>query len=192
MGVNVWLKTKVLSYDGYEVVTDSKKLNTNTLIWSAGVQGNPVAGINVELGRGSRIPVDSYGRVEGKKNIYALGDVALMSTSDCPNGHAMLASVAGQQGHWLAKNFKRLTRGKELKEFRYNDKGTMATVGRNLAVVDMKNFKFSGIIAWFVWMFVHLMLLVDYRSRLVVFINWVWSYFKYDKGTRLIVRKVKD
>lgn len=192
MGVNVWLNTKVLSYDGYEVVTDSKKMKTGTLIWSAGVQGNPVEGINVELERGARIPVDSHGMVEGKENVYALGDVAMMKTSDFPQGHPMLASVAGQQGHWLAKNFKRLAKGKDLKEFRYNDKGTMATIGRHLAVVDMKNFKFSGALAWFVWMFVHLMLLVDYRSRLVVFINWVWSYVNYDKGTRLIVREVED
>jgi NADH dehydrogenase len=104
----------------------------------------------------------------------------------------MLASVAGQQGVHLGKNFNRLAKQKELTSFVYKDRGTMATVGRNLAVVDMKRFKFGGWFAWLMWMFVHLMLLVDFRSRLVVFVNWAWSYLFYDKGTRLIVRKVKD
>ena len=101
----------------------------------------------------------------------------------------MLASVAEQQGAHLAKNFNRLSRKKELLPFRYFDKGTMATIGRNKAVVDLSFIQYGGFVGWLTWMFVHLMLLVDYRSRLVVFVNWVWSYLNYDKGTRLIIRQ---
>jgi len=191
MGVHVWLDTKVLDYDGHTVTTDKQTLKARTLIWSAGVQGDPVRGLGVEMGRGRRIPVDEHAQVKGLDGVIALGDVALMHTEDYPNGHPMLASVAGQMGEWSAKNFNRKAKGKDLRPFRYVDKGTMATVGRNLAVVDLKRFKFSGLFAWLTWMFVHLMLLVDYRSRLIVFMNWVWSYIKYDKGTRLIIRKVK-
>lgn len=189
MGVNVWLGTKVKSYDGDLVITDKKELRSKTLIWSAGVQGNPPHGLQIEMARSNRIPVDRFAHVEELDDVYALGDVALMKEEAFPNGYPMLASVAGQQGAWLAKNFNRLAKGKELKEFSYLDKGVMATIGRNKAVVDMEKFKFSGIFAWMVWMMVHLMLLVDYRSRLVVFINWVWSYFNYDKGTRVIIRR---
>ncbi|NNK80272.1 MAG: NAD(P)/FAD-dependent oxidoreductase [Flavobacteriales bacterium] len=189
LGVNVWLNTKVLGYDGTLVNTDKKELMAKTLIWSAGVQGDPVDGLKVEMARGNRLPVNEFAQLEDYDKVYALGDVAMMATEKHPNGHPMLASVAGQQGGWLANNFNRLARGKELRPFTYLDKGTMATVGRNLAVVDLKNFKFSGLFAWLTWMFVHLMLLVDYRSRLIVFVNWVWSYFKYDRGARVIVRK---
>jgi NADH dehydrogenase len=189
MGVNVWLNTAVKSYDGQVVQTEKTSMRCATLIWSAGVQGNPVPGIAVKLQRGNRVPVDAYGMVEGHEEIYALGDLAHMACEEYPKGHAMLASVAGQQGAWLAENFNLKSRDKATKEFQYSDQGTMATVGRNLAVVDMKRWKFSGLFAWLTWMFVHLMLLVDYRSRLIVFINWVWSYFKYDRGSRLIVRR---
>jgi NADH dehydrogenase len=101
----------------------------------------------------------------------------------------MLASVAEQQGHQLARNFNRMASGQKMRPFEYKDKGTMATVGRNRAVVDLPFMKLGGILGWFVWMFVHLMLLVDFRNRLVVFINWAWSYINYDKGTRVIIRK---
>ena len=102
----------------------------------------------------------------------------------------MLASVAGQQGGHLAKNLNRIAQHKTTLPFKYKDKGTMATIGRNLAVVDLKFWKFGGFFAWLTWMFVHLMLLVDFRSRIIVFINWIWNYMNYDKGTRLIIRKI--
>ena len=123
------------------------------------------------------------------KDVYAIGDVAFIKSSDYPNGNAMLASVAEQQGKQLALNFNRLIKGEKMKPFKYNDKGTMATIGRNHAVVDLPHFKISGIMGWFIWMFVHLMLLVDFRNRMVVFMNWAWSYVNYDKGTRVIIRK---
>ncbi|NNC83355.1 MAG: NAD(P)/FAD-dependent oxidoreductase [Flavobacteriales bacterium] len=189
LGVNVWLKTKVEGYDGHTVRTDNKDLQARTLVWSAGVQGRPVDGVEVEKRKGNRLAVDDFARLRGMENVYAIGDVAAMSTEHYPDGHPMLASVAGQQGDWLAKNLNRLAQGKEEKPFTYNDKGTMATVGRNLAVVDLDKWKFSGLFAWLVWMSVHLMLLVDFRSRLVVFVNWVWSYFKYDRGARVIIRE---
>lgn len=191
LGVNVWLDTMVKGYDGSTVQTNKKNFPTNTMIWAAGVMGQPVAGIDAELVAGQRLQVDEFFQVAGKEDVYALGDVAAMISEQLPKGHPMLASVASQQGASLAKMFNNKVKGKSSKGFKYNDKGTMATVGRNLAVVDLPRFKFSGFFAWVTWMFVHLMLLVDFRSRVVVFINWAWSYINYDKGLRLIVRKVQ-
>jgi NADH dehydrogenase len=192
MGVNIWVDTQVKDYDGFTVSTSAEEFQAKTLIWAAGVQGAPVKGLNAsETARGNRIVVNEMGIVKGYDNIYALGDVAAMHTEATPNGYPMLGSVAQQQGKWLAKNFNRLVKNRSLKPFKYKDKGTMATIGRNKAVVDLPFLKFSGFFAWMAWMFVHLMLLVDFRSRLVVFVNWTWSYINYDKGTRLIVRKFK-
>ena len=189
MGVNVWLSTQVKDYDGTTVETNKESFNSKTLVWAAGVKGCPVGGLDVTIARGNRIVTDEFNLIKGKSDIYCVGDVSLIQTEENPNGHAMLASVAGQQGAQLASNLNRKAKGKEMKPFSYTDKGTMATIGRNLAVVDLPFLSFGGIMAWFTWMFVHLMLLVDYRSRLVVFINWAWSYINYDKGTRLIVRE---
>ena len=138
---------------------------------------------------GNRIAVDEFNRVKGDDQVYAIGDVACISSEQYPKGNAMLASVAEQQGHQLAKNFNRFSAGQKMKPFNYKDKGTMATIGRNRAVVDLPFMKIGGIIGWYIWMFVHLMLLVDFRNRLIVFFNWAWSYINYDKGTRVIIRK---
>jgi len=189
MDVNVWLRTQVKDYDGKEVITNKHVFNSQTLIWAAGVQGAPPAGLNATIVRGNRILTDEFNEVVAKESVFAIGDVAQIKSEEAPNGHPMLASVAGQQGSQLAKNLNALVKNKPMKPFSYKDKGTMATIGRNLAVVDLPFFSFSGLFAWLTWMFVHLMLLVDYRSRLVVFVNWAWSYVNYDKGTRLIVRK---
>ena len=147
--------------------------------------------MNDSLNKNNRIITDQYNKVIGHENIFAIGDVACVKSEMDGKGHAMLASVAGQQGHHLAGNLNAIAKNKKIKPFQYNDRGTMATIGRNRAVVDLPFFKFSGIIAWFIWMFLHLMLLVDFRNRLIVFVNWSWSYFKNDKGLRLIVREVK-
>ena len=125
--------------------------------------------------------------VKGHDNVYSIGDVSHAPTDD-QRGYPMLGSVAMQQGVYLANQLNKESKGKKPKPFVYNDKGTMATIGRNLAVVDLPNFKFSGTFAWFVWMLVHLMLLVGYRNRAVVFINWTWNYFSYENGNRIIVR----
>jgi NADH dehydrogenase len=192
MGVNIWLDIRAQDYDGTTVYTNKETFRAKTLIWTAGVKGAPTAGLNTKQTNDGRVLVNDFNQINGHKNIFAIGDVAAITSEDLPYGHPMLASVAGQQGVHLGKNFNRLAKQKELTSFVYKDRGTMATVGRNLAVVDMKRFKFGGWFAWLMWMFVHLMLLVDFRSRLVVFVNWAWSYLFYDKGTRLIVRKVKD
>ncbi len=192
MGVNIWLEVRAQDYDGTTVYTNKETFQAKTLIWTAGVKGAPTAGLNAAQTNGGRVLVNAFNQVNGHQSIFAIGDVAAMTSEELPYGHPMLASVAVQQGVHLGKNFNRLAKQKEMTPFTYKDKGTMATVGRNLAVVDMKRFKFGGWFAWLMWMFVHLMLLVDFRSRLVVFVNWAWSYLFYDKGTRLIVRKVKD
>lgn len=188
MDVNVWLGMQVKDYDGRTVITDSRSFSTHTLIWAAGVKGCPIEGIQATVARGNRLVTDGFNLVKGTDNVYCIGDVALIQTDDDPDGHPMLASVAGQQGAQLAINLNRKAKGLAMRPFRYTDRGTMATIGRNLAVVDLPFISFGGIMAWYTWMFVHLMLLVDFRSRLVVFVNWAWSYINYDKGTRLIVR----
>jgi NADH:ubiquinone reductase (H+-translocating) len=195
MGVHVHLNSAVKSYDGSEVVfSTGNKLYTQTLIWAAGVKGNPVHGFPAEsLGRASRLAVDEFNRVKGYENIFAIGDVAVMSGDpQYPNGHPMMAPPAMQQGELLAENIDRLIHQKAMKPFRYKDKGSMATVGRNKAVVDLKKLRFQGFFAWFVWMFVHLLSLIGFRNKLIVFINWLVSYFSYDKSNRLIIARPKD
>jgi len=114
-----------------------------------------------------------------------------MSTEDFQQGHPMVAQPAIQQGNHLAKNFVRLFKGEKMEPFKYNDKGTMATVGRNRAVVDLRKLRFGGFFAWYVWMFVHLWFLVGFRNRAITFFNWVYNYINYDKGARLIIRPFK-
>ena len=134
---------------------------------------------------------DHFNQVIGHESVFAIGDVACIESEAEGVGHPMLASAAGQQGHHLGKNLNTVAKGKSMTPFSYFDKGTMATIGRNKAVVDLPFLKVSGLIAWFVWMFLHLMLLVGFRNRLVVFVNWAWSYIKYEQGLRLIIREVK-
>jgi NADH:ubiquinone reductase (H+-translocating) len=195
MSVQVHLNTAVKTYDGYEVwFNTGEKLITKTLIWAAGVKGNSVAGLSAEsMGRSSRIKVDEFNRVKGYENIFAIGDVALMEGDALfPDGHPMMAPPAQQQGRLVAENINRIISNRNLKPFHYKDKGSMATVGRNRAVVDLKAFRFQGFFAWFVWMFVHLMSLIGFRNKFFVLINWVWSYFTYDKSNRLIIARPKD
>ena len=192
LGINVWLNTKVEDYRDDIVFTDNKNFSTKTLVWSAGVKGAPINDLKSKMDRHHRIITDEFNRLEGfDGRIFAIGDVASIHPKGTENGHPMLASVAGQQGHHLGKNLNGMAKNKEMKPFQYNDKGTMATIGKNKAVVDLPFLQFSGIIAWFVWMSLHLMLLVDFRNRLIVFANWTWSYFNSDKGLRLIIRQVK-
>lgn len=193
MGVNVWLNTAVSQYDGHMVsLSDEKTLLCETLIWSAGVMGELLEGINPDaVLRGRRVAVDVFNRVKGYNNIFAIGDLALMVDEKTPKGHPMVAPVAIQQGKQLAKNLQNLLKQKELQAFKYHDKGSMATVGRNRAVVETGFLTTQGFIAWFLWMAVHLMTLVGFRNKTVTFINWMWSYFNYDRGIRLIIRPYK-
>jgi len=145
------------------------------------------------FGRSARLRVDAFNRVKGYDNIFAIGDVALMEGDPgYPNGHPMMAPPAMQQGELLAGNLIRIIDKKPLKPFEYKDKGAMATVGRNKAVVDLKQFRFQGFFAWMVWMFVHLLSLIGFRNKVFVFINWFFSYFSYDKSNRLIIARPKD
>jgi NADH dehydrogenase len=195
MGVKVHLNAAVKSYDGYEVVLSTgEKLISRSLIWAAGVKGNPIEGINPELiTRGNRLQVDEFNRVKGYENIFAIGDVALMEgDTKSPKGHPMMAPPAQQQGRLLAKNITNLISKKPLKPFRYSDKGSMATVGRHKAVVDMKGIRFQGFFAWYVWMFVHLMAIVGFRNRVFTFFSWMWNYFSYDRSNRLIIGRNEE
>lgn len=194
LGVVVKVNTVVESYDGRTVyLKDKSTITSNTLIWAAGVTGNIIPGLPEEsiVGRSNRIKVNEYNKVAGLNNVYAIGDIAAMVTQETPLGHPMVAPVAMQQGRHLAKNFNRMF-GKikqPLKPFNYFDKGSMATIGRNRAVVDMPTgLHFRGLFAWFVWMFVHLMYLIGFRSKMVVLLNWMYGYFTFDKNTRLIIR----
>jgi len=192
MGVNIWLSTRVESYDGNHVhFAGGKSLEVTTMIWSAGVIGNTFSGTEDAITRGGRLEVDQFNRVKGLNNVFAIGDVALMRTDDYPSGHPGVAQVAMQQGVLLARNLKSLIFQRELRAFKCNDKGSMATIGRNKAVAEIKRLRMKGLIAWVMWLGVHLFSLAGFRNRLVVFINWFWSYVTYDKGTRLIIRPFK-
>lgn len=195
LGVKVHLKTLINEYDGTTVTTrDGKKIRTATFIWAAGVMGAPVQGIRAEslIDRIHRYRVDRFNKIEGYTNIYALGDIALMETEKYPQGHPQVAQPAIQQGKVLGKNFIKLLNNKKQVPFEYYDKGTMATVGRNKAVVDIGKLHFGGAIAWFMWMFVHLWFLVGFRNRVVTFFNWTYNYINYDKAARLIIRPFKS
>ncbi len=190
LGVTVYTNARVQSYDGNLLsLVDGRSILSATVIWSAGVKGVVLDGLKSEcIGRGNRLLVNRINSVACYQNIYAIGDVAAMINDETPNGHPGVAPVAIQQGKLLAKNLVNIIEGKPTENFKYFDKGAMATVGRNRAVVDINKIHFQGIFAWFTWMFVHLMTLVGFRNKLVVFVNWVWSYFSYDRGTRLIIR----
>ncbi|MGW8121670.1 NAD(P)/FAD-dependent oxidoreductase [Roseivirga echinicomitans] len=187
--VKVKLNTFVKNFDGEEVtLSDGTVIPSKTVIWAAGVKGNIIDGVPEKSIAGGRILVDDFNLVKGLENVFALGDIALMKTEKYPKGLPMLAPVAIQQGKLLARNLIRVSKSEKMKSFEYVDKGSMATVGRNKAVVDMPKFTFGGFFAWLVWMFVHLLSIIGFRNRLVVFSNWVWNYFTYDRGTRLIIR----
>jgi len=190
LGVNVMLGCRVSDFDGqYAFFNDGSKIRTNNLVWAAGVKANSIDGINPAIiMRGGRMKVNSFNQVDSYDNIFALGDVALMTEEKYPNGHPQVAQPAIQQGKLLAKNLINLIRGNELKPFIYRDLGSMATVGRNLAVVDLPFWKFQGFFAWLTWMFVHLMAIVGVKNKMLIFINWLWNYITYDQSLRLIIR----
>lgn len=193
MGVEVRLNTMVTGYDGHELkLKDQKSILAETVIWSAGVMGSMPGGLPDEkILRGNRIRVNEYAQVEGVENVFALGDIAAMVSEEFPHGHPMVASVAVQQGPWMGENLIRLSKNQALKKFKYKDKGSMATIGRNKAVVDMPFMHLKGGLAWYIWMFVHLLLLVSFRNRLIVFVNWAWNYLSYERAIRLIIRPYK-
>jgi NADH:ubiquinone reductase (H+-translocating) len=195
LGVHVWKNVRVTGYDG-KVVTTTTDLTfeTATMVWAAGVKGATIKGLDAEpfVSKGNRILVNEFNQVKGFEHIFAIGDVAQAETQDFPFGYPMMAQPAMQQGQQLGENIVRLLiDNKPMKPFVYKDKGSMATVGRNKAVVDLKRFKFQGVFAWFVWMFVHLFFLIGFRNRMIVFVNWVYNYIRFDREARLIIRPFK-
>lgn len=194
LGVTVMTNALVKDYDGEQIyLADGKIIFTATVIWAAGIKGNVPKGIDPSLVvKGNRIKVDRHNKMEGTNNIYVLGDLAYMETPKYPKGHPQVASVAIAHADTLAKNLKRMERkSNELYEFEYHDKGSMATVGRNLAVVDIPKPKlhFDGFFAWFIWMSLHLFLILGVKNRIIIFINWMYSYFTYDQSLRLIFKE---
>jgi NADH dehydrogenase len=193
LGVNIITETFVKNYDGYTLeLSNGNTLQSKTVIWAAGVIGNKIIGLTSRAMKpGNRIAVNRTNLVDGSQNIYAIGDIALMETPKYPKGHPQLANVAINQAKNLAKNLKRQANNTPQKEFEYTDLGSMATIGRNKAVVDLPFYHFKGYFAWLVWMFLHLMLILSVRNKLIIFINWVWAYFTKDTSLRLILNQKK-
>jgi NADH dehydrogenase len=194
MGVTIMTNSLVKDYDGEQVLLgDGKTIPTKMVIWAAGIKGNVPEGIDKSLiVRGNRIKVDRHCKVEGTDNVYVLGDLAYMETQKYPKGHPQVASVAIAQADVLAKNLRLMeSKSNRIYEFEYHDKGSMATVGRNLAVVDIPKPKlhFNGFFAWFIWMSLHLFLILGVKNKLMTFINWIYNYFTYDQNLRLIFKE---
>lgn len=190
MGVNILTETFVKSYDGNLLeLSNGNIIKSKTVIWAAGVIGNTIKGLpyNAQTA-GNRVEVNRTNLVEGTQNIFAIGDIALMKTPKYQKGHPQLANVAINQAKNLAFNLNK----NKTNEFEYKDLGTMATIGRNKAVVDLPYFKFGGYFAWVIWMFLHLMLILSVRNKLIIFINWVWSYLTKDTSLRLILKQNKN
>lgn len=193
MGVEVRTSTVVTAYDGHTLeLKTGEKIPTQTVIWAAGVQGNVLPGLDNATMVRARYTVDRNSLVQGYDNVYAIGDISYMETPKYPQGHPQLANVAINQGRTLAKNFAAKWAGKALTEFEYKDKGTMATVGKHKAVVELPNFKFQGYFAWMVWMGLHLMLILSVRNKIAVFFNWAWRYITGDTSLRLILRDERE
>lgn len=194
LGVKVWKNIRVTNYDGRLITTNSDlTFDSATVIWTAGVQGATIPGLEAQslVEHVKRIRVNQFNQVVGYDRIFAIGDIASMETPSYPQGHPMMAQPAIQQGKLLGDNLVALLHQKPMKPFEYNDKGSMATVGRNLAVVDLPKYHFNGIFAWFVWMLVHLFSLIGFKNKAVVFLNWVYNYIKFDREGRLIIRPFK-
>ncbi len=195
MNIDIKLKTFVTDYANNLVkMNDGTEIGSRNLIWVGGVISNRVIGLHQECyGRGNRILVDAHSKVIGYDNIFAIGDVASMQgDSAYPNGHPQMAQPAIQQGATLAKNLCALESGKPLINFKYRDLGSMATIGKNKAVADLGNFKFAGFFAWVLWMGVHLVSILGVRNKVFVFMDWVWSYFTYDRSNRMILKSFES
>lgn len=190
LGVDVMLKTMVKDYDG-EVVTlaDNEPIQTQTLLWAAGITPNRIEGLeDSHYAPNGRIFVDHYSEVKDLPGVYALGDISIMMDEEHPKGHPQVAQVAMQQAKNLAKNFQRLESKEESIPFKYKDFGSMATVGRKLAVVDLPFIKFQGFLAWVTWLFVHLMAILGVKNKVFIFLDWSWNYLSFDPSLRLLIK----
>ncbi len=193
LGVKLIMSTHVNDFDGDLVtLSDGMQIQSKNLIWAAGVTARMFEGLPEEwYGRGKRLLVDEYNKVIGSENIYAIGDTALMLSDEAfPNGHPQVAQAAIQQGKSLAKNFKKMAAGREMEQFKYHDQGSMAIIGSAKAVVDLPKPKLhmKGLIAWLVWLFIHLMSLITYRNRARTFWNWTVAYLSRDQSLRMIIK----
>lgn len=189
--VIVKLNRTLKDYDGMKVTIDGEEsFNAATLIWTAGVEGAIIKGLpDAVWNKQNRITVDVFNQVQTQKNVFVIGDLAHMSTPTFPQGYPMVAQSAIQQGKTLSKNLLRIIDGKPMVAFEYKDKGSMATIGKKKAVAIIKRLQFSGHFAWVIWSFVHLMGIIGARNKIMIATNWLWSYFTYDKGNRIIIRR---
>lgn len=191
LGVELMTGERVTDYNGDRVFLESgKEIPSNNVIWAAGITGNVIPGLNPEIMVRNRYKTDRYNRVEGYDNIFAIGDIAYMETPKYPQGHPQVANVAINQGKNLGKNLLKKSTN-QWQEYEYEDLGSMATIGKHRAVVDLPKWKFQGIFAWYFWMFLHLMLILSVRNKLAIFFNWMWSYFNRDSSLRLIILPTK-
>jgi len=193
LGVKVKLNLHVNDFvDGKILLSNGEVIESNTLIWAAGITANTFEGIPVtSLGVGRRMITDEHNKVQGLEDVYAIGDASIQTTDGAyPKGHPQIAQVAIQQGKTLAANFIAMAKGQPLKPFKYFDKGDMAIIGRNSAVVDLFKHKvhFGGIIALFMWLFIHLISLVNYRNKLRTLYNWAVAYLSRDQSFRMIFK----
>ena len=192
MGVEIHTGTMVSDYDGKTLrLSDGSEMKTRTVIWVSGIVANAVEGIQAEaLGRGRRILVDEHNEVKGLTNVFAIGDQCLMTAdANYPNGHPQLAQVAIQQARLLARNLRARQEGKPLSPFHYKDLGSMATIGRNRAVAEIRGAKWGGFTAWMLWLVVHLRSILSVRNKVIVLLNWIWNYVTYDRSLRLILKR---
>jgi NADH:ubiquinone reductase (H+-translocating) len=189
MSVIVKTETLLVSYDGSEAVLNTgERIPSKNVIWAAGVKGNIIDGLLEQDIYKNRYIVDRFNKLKTFKNIYALGDVAFMVTPNYPNGHPQVANVAINQAKNLGKNILNSLKSENSNpvEYEYHDLGMMATIGKHKAVVELPFIKFKGPIAWYVWMFLHLMLILSVRNKIVIFFNWAWSYLTRDTSLRII------
>lgn len=193
MGVIVYTETFVKDYDGNTLTLNTGELlKSKTVIWAAGVTGNKIEGFSKDvMTSGNRFIVDRINKIQGSENVFAIGDIAYMETHKYPKGHPQVANVAINQSKLLAKNLKLLIQNKPTFNFEYKDLGSMATIGRNKAVVDLNFIHFKGYFAWLAWMFLHLMLILSVKNKLIIFINWAWAYITKDTSLRLILSSKK-
>ena len=187
LGVDFLKGEMVTDYDGDKVSMKSgKSIASNNVIWAAGVTGNIIDGLKPEIILRNRFKTDRYNRIQGYDNIFAIGDISYMETPKYPTGHPQVANVAIHQGTNLGKNILKKSK-KDWVEYEYKDQGSMATIGKHRAVVDLPGFKFQGFLAWYFWMFLHLMLILSVRNKIAIFFNWMWSYINKDSSLRLII-----
>lgn len=172
-------------------MSNGEQLTSRNVFWVAGVKPNSLQGMNEAAYNRGRLSVNEYNQINGYDNIFAIGDTSLLISDSSPKGHPQVAQVSLQMARQLAKNLNGGVRNKTFEKFRYQDKGSLATIGRNAAVADLGKFKFGGMVAWWLWLLIHIFTIVGTRNRVSVFIDWAWSYFNYDVSLRLLIRPEK-